>query len=316
MKRIFLLLLTACLLAVAANAQKKTFVRDYIYQASEADSKLTARKIAIQEMQTLLLMEIGQALQSEQALKKLSVTKDGKETFSESFSQEVMAITAGFVEMKILDESWNGKTYYIEARMTVDPKEVSQRVAEVLNNRQKDNAPKEAKKEELAKQAYLAKEVKKKAVEEFSAEEYFSRGLTAQNNQWHEFAIENYQKAVSANPSYAAAYNNMGLAYRNLNSYAQAINCYQKAVSIDPSFAFAYNNMGYAYYQQGNYAQAISCYQKALSIDPNFAFAYNNMGDAYIEVSNYTQAISAYQKAARLGHGGAKKWLKKKGYKW
>jgi hypothetical protein len=119
-------------------AQKKTFIREYVYQASEADSKLTARKIAIQEMQTLLLQEIGQALQSEQALKKLSVTKDGKEIFSESFSQEIMAITAGFVEMKVLNEAWNGKTYYIKAQMLVNPKEVSQRVAEVLNNKQKE----------------------------------------------------------------------------------------------------------------------------------------------------------------------------------
>jgi septin family protein len=89
-------------------------------------------------MQTLLLQEIGQALLSEQTLRKWSETKDGKETFSEDFSQKIMAITAGFVEMKILQESWNGKTYYIEAQMTVDPKEVSQRVAEVLNSKQKE----------------------------------------------------------------------------------------------------------------------------------------------------------------------------------
>jgi hypothetical protein len=59
-----------------------------------------------------------------------------------------MAITAGFVEMKILQETWNGKTYYIEAQMTVDPKEVSQRVAETLNSKQKE---KEGDKAEQAK---------------------------------------------------------------------------------------------------------------------------------------------------------------------
>ena len=128
----------ALAVAAGANAQKKTFIREYLYQASERDSKITARAAAIREMQTLLLLEIGQALQSEQTLRKQSVLKDGKETFSESFSQEVMAITAGFVEMKILDESWNGKTYYIEAKMTVDTKEVSQRVAKVLDDRKKE----------------------------------------------------------------------------------------------------------------------------------------------------------------------------------
>ena len=141
-KRYSLLFASLLLLAATQNcyAQKKTFTRDYTYRASDSDSKLTARKIAIQEMQTLLLMEIGQALQSEQVLKKLSVTKDGKETFSESFSQEVRAITAGFVEMKIIEEEWDGKFYYIAARMSVDTKEVSQRVAEALSSKQKGNA--------------------------------------------------------------------------------------------------------------------------------------------------------------------------------
>jgi len=138
MKRLFTFLTVLLLLSSGSYAQKKTFIRDYIYQASEADSKLTARAVAIREMQTLLLQEIGQAIQAEQTMKKLSTARDGKETFSEDFSQKIMAITAGFVEMKILDEFWNGKTYYIEARMTVDPKEVSQRVAEVLNDKQKE----------------------------------------------------------------------------------------------------------------------------------------------------------------------------------
>jgi hypothetical protein len=97
-----------------------------------------------------------------------------------------MAITAGFVEMKILNEAWNGKTYYIEAQMTVDPKEVSQRVAEILDGKQKEKelegaqkrereervkveqARAEAEKKELERQkAYIAKvEAKEKEMEE------------------------------------------------------------------------------------------------------------------------------------------------------
>ena len=156
----------ALLFVSAAFGQKRTFKRDYTYRASERDSKVTARAAAIREMQTLLLLEIGQVIQSEQALKKLSATKDGKETFSESFSQEVMAITAGFVEMKIIEEDWDGKTYYVEARMTVDPKEVSQRVAEILNNKQKEKELEEAQKREkaeLAKAEQARAEAEKKA---------------------------------------------------------------------------------------------------------------------------------------------------------
>jgi hypothetical protein len=39
--------------------------------------------------------------------------------------------------MKTLDEQWDGATYYIKAEMTVDPKDLERRIAEVLNDKQK-----------------------------------------------------------------------------------------------------------------------------------------------------------------------------------
>ena len=178
MKHTLYIVVAMLLTALTAQGQKKTFTRDYTYRASERDSKVTARAAAIQEMQTLLLMEIGQVLQSEQTLRKLSVTKDGKETFSESFSQEVMAITAGVVEMKIIKEEWNGNTYYIEAKMTVDPKEVSKRIAEILNEKQKVKEREDVLKQERedrAKAEQARAEAEKKAREEQNKREQEQR---------------------------------------------------------------------------------------------------------------------------------------------
>jgi hypothetical protein len=71
--------------------------------------------------------------------------------------------------MKILQESWNGRTYYIEAQMTIDPKEVSQRVAKILDDKQKEKEREDAlkrEKEDRTKAEQARVEVEKKAMEE------------------------------------------------------------------------------------------------------------------------------------------------------
>ena len=47
-----------------AFAEIKIFERDYTYQASEADSKLSCRAIALEQVKRLLLEELGTYLES------------------------------------------------------------------------------------------------------------------------------------------------------------------------------------------------------------------------------------------------------------
>ena len=63
MKNILILFLL--LISICFYSQTKTFIRDYTYNAGEADSKLTSRTLALQEVKTSLLEEIGTYLQSE-----------------------------------------------------------------------------------------------------------------------------------------------------------------------------------------------------------------------------------------------------------
>ena len=72
---IFMTCITSLLLASAAffspaNAETKTFIREYEYQASEMDSKISSRVIAFQEVKRLLLEEIGTYLQSQTTKRK------------------------------------------------------------------------------------------------------------------------------------------------------------------------------------------------------------------------------------------------------
>ncbi|MDR3366565.1 MAG: tetratricopeptide repeat protein [Prevotellaceae bacterium] len=336
MKRyLFFVLCLLLLCSGAGYAQKKTFVRDYLYTASEADSKLTARSIATQQMRNELLREIGEFLLSEKTLHSQSVLVGNKEELVEDFSSKVEAISAGIVEMKILNEEWNGVTYRIEAQMTVDTSDVKKRIAEVLNDKQKTKELEESRQRTLAAEAEverLKKELAKKnlsesrvrqlqedyrqQVETLTAEEHFLQGYSAAESGLLEVAIEHWQKALSIDSHKANVYYNMGNAYYDmgvahydLGFTRQAVKYFQKAVDINPHDAAAYSNMGIACYDLGEKSRATACFQKAIDADPSYAAAYYNMGQAYRDLGNREQAATYYKKAAQLGNAKAQRQL-------
>jgi tetratricopeptide (TPR) repeat protein len=309
MKKITFIILLALACTVSLQAQKRTFTRAYTYQASEVDSKVSARANATTQMRNILLREVGEFLHTERTLTQNATTQD--------YSEKIEAITAGIVEMKTLDEQWDGNTYYIKAEMAVDPEDLERRVADVLNDKQKTQELEEARKRTLAAEAEIERLKKELAAaknepqrldlktryqqtaDALSAEEYYTKGNNARENGFYELAIGYYQQAIDIKPNYAYAYNNMGVAHDDFKNYDEAIRCYQKAIDLDPNYAKAYYNMGISYAHLENYNEAIRCYQKAIDLDPNHA-AYNNMGISYANLKNYNEAIRCYQKAVDL----------------
>lgn len=112
------ILLSSVLLIFASPifADVKEFVREYTYSASENDSKVSARKAALVQLQSLVIQEVGVQVQSSFSNQE---TLDG-----EDFSRKVQANHETFAQAltktKILKEQWNGETFYIKARITVD----------------------------------------------------------------------------------------------------------------------------------------------------------------------------------------------------
>jgi chromosome segregation ATPase len=127
MKRLFVVLL----LVFTVFAQKREFIREYNYIASEFDSKVTARQNASDQMRALLLQEIGQVVIAEQRMERGS---SHNQFIYEDYSEKITAVAASMVNMVILNENWTGARYFIRAKITVDPSEVSQRANEVLLN--------------------------------------------------------------------------------------------------------------------------------------------------------------------------------------
>ncbi|GAA4366603.1 tetratricopeptide repeat protein [Hymenobacter saemangeumensis] len=79
-------------------------------------------------------------------------------------------------------------------------------------------------------------------------------------------AMNSYDRATTANPSYAQAYYKKGVLSvraRNFNAARENLN---KAIDLDPSYAPAYRELADMYYYAGQYELALSTFQKYIGL--------------------------------------------------
>lgn len=110
------------------NKRVKNIVKEYQYNVGDDDSKNSARKKALTQVKVLILEEIGVFVES--YLELNSVIEDKK--YQKYFKEEIKNLTAGILKTKILDEKFDGKTYYVKASVLVDPDSVSEGISEIL----------------------------------------------------------------------------------------------------------------------------------------------------------------------------------------
>jgi hypothetical protein len=137
MKKYLIPIISLSLLVFSSfvSAETRTFVKEYSYQASEYDSKVSCRALALEQVKRLLLEELGTYLESETEVKNFQLTKD-----------QIVILTAGIVQAEIIDEKWDGKTYYLKAKIAADPKEVIKSIDLLRQDRQKTKELEETKK--------------------------------------------------------------------------------------------------------------------------------------------------------------------------
>ncbi len=263
-------------------AEIVTIEKEYSYEAGEADSKLSCRTIAVEQVKKALLEELGTYLESETEVSNFRLTKD-----------KVIILTAGIVKVNILEEEWDGRSYWLRAAVTADTGEVARSIEALHQDRQKVKELEETRilanqllneverlKTELKATTSVATEKEQQnygdKVRRLEAINAFEQGYAANLTKDYDLAIKCFNRTTEIYPDFSAAYINRGNAFLGKGYYDQAIRDYGTAIRLSPLYAAAYYNRGIAYTNMGDYRSARVDYYKAASIDSRYAQAANS----------------------------------------
>ncbi len=100
----------------ALSLQAATVVKEYRYMASDTDSKVSARKAALNTVQNMVMEELGTGVSTRfEQDQKITDARMQRE-----LHLSVKNFASGFVQSKVLDESWDGKSYWLKAAVSMD----------------------------------------------------------------------------------------------------------------------------------------------------------------------------------------------------
>ena len=313
------------------SAETKTFIKEYTYQASEYDSKVTCRVLALEQVKRLLLEEVGTYLESQTEVKNFQLSKD-----------QITVLTAGVVKAEILKEAWDGKAYWFRAKIGVDIETAIKALDKLRKDREKTRELEEAKRkiegalnevENLKKELQTVKgdqEKKKKyddAVNVLSAKEWFDNGEQLLNSSKYLEGYKAFTKAIEIDPRYALAYTLRGLCCLSMSeedenevkrSEKKLADPYIKkdikkcfidlntAINLESNNARAYKMRGAAYIGAlGNSEQAISDFTSCIELESspnatNTELCYYNRARVYEGLGQYNESVADYNKAIEI----------------
>lgn len=213
-----LLLVWLFALPLITWAGPKEFVREYTHAAGDADSKITSRQIAKQEIKRELLNEVGTNIFSQ-----IVIIED--ESGVVASKQEVRSLTAGLVKMEVIEEKWNGLEFYIKAKMIVDPDEVHKQINELISN----DAEQALLRKQLSQQAQIVEDLRNELT---VISETLMKSQSEQERMNLSKAYVEKSKEITANDLYERGLAfTWGIRGESIN-YAEAVKWYVKASEL------------------------------------------------------------------------------------
>jgi len=144
----------------------------------------------------------------------------------------------------------------------------------------------------------VTQEVKKE--ENFSADDWFWKGVEARDEEKYEQAIIYFTKAIEIDSQKSSTWHNRAYVKDALQNFQEAIFDYDEAIKIDPKKASSWDARGSSKVSLGNYEDGILDYNEAIRLNPKYADAFNNRGYTKNQLQKYNEAILDLNKAVSL----------------
>jgi tetratricopeptide (TPR) repeat protein len=120
-------------------------------------------------------------------------------------------------------------------------------------------------------------------------------------------AIEQYEAAIKAVPTFAPAYNNAAYLYAEEGDFAKAAELIKRFAELSPDNPNAHDSAGELLLWAGKFDEAIAETNKAIQQDPTFYFSYLNQGHAYAFKGDPVKAREIYGKAKGAARNDAER---------
>lgn len=294
--RFFLVLLSTLSLILLipdmTNAEQRVIVKEYTYKASDIDSKLSSRAIALEQVKRIVLEEIGSLVYVKTEVKNYQLESD-----------QITSLTAGIVGIKVLDEIWDGESYYIKAQATVDDENIAKDInallqsqnqaAEIENiNKKVDELLVEIEKlkadiqsmpdQSSQKQEYLARY--EDSINQLRSMELVQDSYVSINSGNYEAAKSTLNNAYALSPVVVGptVYIARSIVYARQNQYQQAFSNLDRSLTLNPQIAHRVAlNRAFVYERSGNKEKALNEINNAILLNPRFAPAYHQKASAY-----------------------------------
>jgi len=128
------------------------------------------------------------------------------------------------------------------------------------------------------------------ACSQWTAAYYTAQGRAALVKGDYDKAIQDYNQAISRDPTSAAAFDGRGAAYLDKGDYDSAIQDFNEAIRLNPKSAVTFNGRGAAYFAKGDYNRAIQDLNEAIRLNPKTARALMNRGIANMYAGHFPEA--------------------------
>jgi serine/threonine-protein kinase len=156
-----------------------------------------------------------------------------------------------------------------------------------------------------------------------AAYDFYLRGNAHYERSWSrpdvEAAVEMYQQAVTADPSYGLAYARLAQAHAWMHQLrydlsedrlVAAKRAADRAVALDPDVPEVHVAIGlYYYWGYGDYERALEAFTKAKELAPGNALTYRQIGNVQRRQGKFAEAIESYKQAADLDPRSHQAWF-------
>lgn len=120
-------------------AQEEAFVRTYTYDASQRDSYESAKEAALNQLKLELLREVCSYVFSKYESSETYTETYKQQEYQQRIESKIISVTAGYMKVTELDDRWDGKQFWIKAKVVLDKADVRNAVKAAIKDLKLDD---------------------------------------------------------------------------------------------------------------------------------------------------------------------------------